>query len=145
MSGPVVGSLRQPVSGYKGIRGIWSDLIPLLARAKWAWRASPLPLSLEEEEVEGGSACRRQRQVARQAAALGPAMGGFTAATGTFHHSVRGAAAKQQFKFTLLASANSRVSIIRRVRLSQAPCRARDEINQADNLEPDRQTDGASR
>lgn len=53
MSGPVVGSLRQPVWGYKGIRGIWSDLIPLLARAKWAWRASPLPLSLEQEE-EGG-------------------------------------------------------------------------------------------
>lgn len=64
--------------------------------------------------------------MARQAAAPGPAMGGFTAATGTFHHSVRGAAAKQQFKFTLLASANSRVSIIRRVRLSQdAVSRAR--------------------
>lgn len=28
MLGPVVGSLRQPVWGYKGIRGIWSDLIP---------------------------------------------------------------------------------------------------------------------
>lgn len=143
MSGPVVGSLRQPVWGYKGIRGIWSDLIPLLARAKWAWRASPLPLSLEEEE-EGGSACRRQRQVARQAAALGPAMGGFTAATGTFHHSVRGAAAKQQFKFTLLASANSRVDNPSSAIVTGAVPRAR-RINQADNLEPDRQIDGASR
>lgn len=108
MSGPVAGLLRQAVSGYKGIRGIWSDLIPLLARAKWAWRASSLPLGLEEDRGRGiGGACRRQRQVARQAAAPEPAMGGLTAATGTFHHSLRGAAAKQQFKFTSLASANS--------------------------------------
>lgn len=133
MSGPVVGSPRQSVWGYKGIRGIWSDLIPLLARAKWARRASPLPLSLEEEEaeaVEGGSACRRQRQVARQAAATGPTMGGFTAATGTFHISVRGAAAKQQFKFTLLAFVNSRVSII---------CRGQDTVSRARRNQSSRQ------
>lgn len=46
MLGPVVGSLSQPVWGYKGDKGNLEWPHPQLARAKWAWRASPLPLSL---------------------------------------------------------------------------------------------------
>lgn len=86
----------------------------------------------------------------QEAAAPGPAMGGFAAATGTFHHSGRGAAAQQQFQSTLLAlqTADCRLdfddnpssSIVARSRVAH-----RDQINQADNLEAGRQVDRTRR
>lgn len=61
-----------------------------------------LPTSPEPGGHAGGS-----RQLGRRGAP-GPAMGGFTAAAGTFHHCLRGAL--WQFKFTLLVAVNSTVS-----------------------------------
>jgi len=61
-----------------------------------------LPTSLEPEGHTGGS-----RHPGRRGAP-GPAMSGFTAVAGTFHHSLRGALS--QFKLTVVVSVNSGVS-----------------------------------
>lgn len=77
----------------------------------------------------------------QEAAAPGPAMGGFAAATGTFHHSVRGAAVSIDFaRPCKQLIVDWPLMIIRPVRSShKAVSRAHtDEINQADNLEAGR-------
>lgn len=64
-------------------------------------------LPTSPEPGGGGGHTGGSKRPGRQGAP-GPAMGGFTAATGTFHHSLRGAL--QRLKFTLVVSVNSRVS-----------------------------------
>lgn len=100
MLGPVVGSLSQPVWGYKGDKGNLEWPHPQLARAKWAWRASPLPLSLGGgiQETASGQAGEENQ---------GQATGVFTAAAGTFHPSLRGAV--QRFQSPLVTPVNSGV------------------------------------